>query len=72
MIIYRGATDVRKDFLRIAAEADGADTIAVTKHGQPVLAVLPWSIHAAGRYRIIHRLETDSVLGVAIGLRKDG
>jgi prevent-host-death family protein len=42
---YREATEVRKDFLRIAAEGDSGDTVAVTKHGRPVLAVMPWGLY---------------------------
>ena len=45
MLKYRGATEVRKDFLRIAEEGDSGDTVAVTKHGRPVLAVMPWGLY---------------------------
>jgi prevent-host-death family protein len=36
---------VRKDFLRIAEEGDAGDTLAVTKHGRPVLAIMPWGLY---------------------------
>jgi prevent-host-death family protein len=45
MLKYRGATEVRKNFLRIAEEGDTGDTVVVTKHGRPVLAVIPWGLY---------------------------
>jgi len=47
MLKYRGATEVRKEFLRIAEEGDSGDTVAVTKHGRPVLAIMPWGLYEA-------------------------
>jgi prevent-host-death family protein len=55
MLKYRGATEVRKDFLRIADEGEAGDIVAVTKHGHPVLAVMPW-----GSYESL--METVAVL----------
>ena len=55
MMKYCGATEVRKDFLRIADAGDAGDVVAVTKHGRPVLAVMPWGIYES-------LMETVSVL----------
>lgn len=56
MVTYMGATEVRKDFLRLADRAKDGDTVAVTKHGKPVLALIPWSMYES-------MLETASILG---------
>jgi PHD/YefM family antitoxin component YafN of YafNO toxin-antitoxin module len=47
--------EVRKDFLRIADEGEAGDTVAVTEHGHPVLAIMPW-----GSYESL--METVTVL----------